>query len=159
MSQKSHDKDIGRRRFLTYLIGGVSGAIAAVVGVPLIGYFLSPAFRKSAPLLTPIARTGDIPPGTPTKIVYEQRVRDGWAVTTVSKTAWVMTGDGRDFIAFDPKCTHLNCPYYWDDKKQEFFCPCHNGRFDINGNVIGGPPPRPLDRLHVTIEGEDILVG
>ena len=158
MSADQHEARVGRRRFLTYVVGGVSGVIAAALAIPLVSYFLSPAFRKSKRLLTPIARKGDIPVGQPTFVNYEQRVRDGWNFTTLSKGAWVLTRDGRDFIAFDPKCTHLNCPYYWDAEKKEFFCPCHNGRFDIDGKVVGGPPPRPLDRLNVTIEGDEILV-
>ncbi len=150
---------ISRRKFLGYLIGGIGGVIGAVVATPLVGYFLSPAWRKSKSLLTPIARTGDIPKGVPTFVTYEERMRDGWFVSTLSKGAWVVTKDGKEFIVFDPRCTHLNCPYYWDKQKEIFQCPCHDGRFDINGNVTGGPPPRPLDRLEVMVEDETILLS
>lgn len=150
---------ISRRKFLGYLIGGIGGVIGAVVAAPLVGYFLSPAWRKSKSLLTPIARTGDIPIGVPTFVTYEERMRDGWFVSTLSKGAWVVTKDGKEFIVFDPRCTHLNCPYYWDKQKEIFQCPCHDGRFDIDGNVTGGPPPRPLDRLEVMVEDDTILLS
>jgi len=151
---------VSRRRFLSYIIGGVGAIIAAGVAVPVIGYFLAPAFRKNTPLVTPIGNTSDIPVGVPTKVSYEQRVREGWYITTHSKTTWVVTFDGVNFIAYAPKCTHLNCPYYWDPAKNEFYCPCHGGRFDINGNVLGGPPPRPLDRLNVQVDkGQILIVG
>ena len=150
---------ISRRKFLGYLIGGIGGVIGAVVAAPLVGYFLSPAWRKSKSLLTPIARTSDIPIGVPTFVTYEERMRDGWFVSTLSKGAWVVTKDGKEFIVFDPRCTHLNCPYYWDKQKEIFQCPCHDGRFDIDGNVTGGPPPRPLDRLEVMVEDDTILLS
>ncbi len=150
---------ISRRKFLGYLIGGIGGVIGAVVAAPLVGYFLSPAWRKSKSLLTPIARTSDIPIGVPTFVTYEERMRDGWFVSTLSKGAWVVTKDGKEFIVFDPRCTHLNCPYYWDKQKEIFLCPCHDGRFDIDGNVTGGPPPRPLDRLEVMVKDDTILLS
>jgi menaquinol-cytochrome c reductase iron-sulfur subunit len=150
---------VSRRRFLSYVIGGISGVIGAALAVPLAGYFLSPIWKKNAPLLTPITRTADIPTGQPTFVTYEQRVRDGWYISTLSKGAWVVNQGNDQFVVYDPKCTHLNCPYYWDKEKQIFQCPCHGGQFDINGNVIGGPPPRPLDRLEFTIQNGSILLS
>jgi len=46
---------------------------------------------------------------------------------------------------------------YLPDQKK-FFCACHDGWYDENGTNIGGPPPRPLRRLSVTVEGENILI-
>ncbi len=150
---------VSRRRFLGYVIGGISSVVAAAVAFPLVGYFLSPAWKKSKVLLTPIAHISDIPGGKPTFVTYEQRIRDGWYISTLSKVAWVVRKNPDEFVVFDPRCTHLNCPYYWDKENEIFFCPCHDGRFDIDGNVIGGPPPRPLDRLEFTIEDENIMVS
>ncbi len=147
----SSSPEVSRRKFLSYIIGAVGAAITTVVGVPLIGYFLSPAWKKADRLVTPIARTSDIPIGQPTFVTYEERVRDGWYISTRSKGSWIVTKDGQEFVVFDPRCTHLNCPYYWNKEKQKFECPCHDGGFDINGNVLHGPPPRPLDRLEFTI--------
>ncbi len=158
MAQQSSQAQITRRKFLANVVGAIGGVIAAVVAVPLIGYFLSPTWGKSKPLLTPIANTSQIPIGEPTFVTYEERIRDGWYISTLSKGAWVVNKDS-EFIIFDPRCTHLNCPYYWDKQRQIFQCPCHDGRFDINGNVLGGPPPRPWDRLAFTIENDTILVG
>lgn len=157
--EKLKGEPVTRKRFLGYLIGGISGIIAATIATPLIGYFLSPLWRKHPPLYTPIARTEDIPMGEPTFITYEQRIRDGWYFTTLSKGAWIVNKDGSEFIVYDPKCTHLNCPYYWDKESKVFLCPCHDGGFDIDGNVIFGPPPRPLDRLEFTIEDGSIMVS
>jgi len=67
---------------------------------------------------------------------------------------WILNKDGKNFVVFDPRCTHLNCPYYWDKQANRFHCPCHDGRFDIDGNVIGGPPPRAHQRAFAGPEAE-----
>jgi Rieske Fe-S protein len=159
MAERQGTRAISRRRFLSLVFGGLSATIAAAVAVPLAGYFLSPAWKQNKHLLSPIANVSDLPDGQPTFVTYEQRLRDGWYITTMSKGAWVLNRGG-EIVVYDPRCTHLNCPYFWDKEKQWFQCPCHDGRFDINGEVIGGPVPRPLDRLEYEIdEGGSILVS
>lgn len=68
---------VSRRRFLGYVIGGISGLIAAAVATPVAGYFLSPAWKKSKASLIPIARIDEIPEGEPQFVTYEERIRDG----------------------------------------------------------------------------------
>ena len=67
-------------------------------------------------------------------------------------------GDG-EFTIFDDRCTHLGCPFSWSDQKKQFDCPCHNGVFDEEGRVTGGPPPRPLDRYEYKVEGGILYAG
>ncbi len=158
MASESGNKQVTRRKFLGYVVGGISGVIGIAVATPLIGYFLSPVWKKKDPLLTPIAEVSSIPVGEPTYVTYEQRVRDGWYITNLRGGAWVVNKGQDEIIVFDPHCTHLNCPYYWDKAEQIFKCPCHGADFDIDGNVLAGPPPRPLDRLEFDIEEGTIVV-
>ncbi len=151
-----NNAEITRRKFLTYVVNGIGGLVAAAIAVPLIGYFLSPAWKKNQNPVIPITSTDRIPIGVPTFIRFEERVPDAWLITTESKGIWVVTKDGKNFTLFDPHCTHLRCPYYWDEQSGIFVCPCHNGKFDIDGNVIAGPPPRPLDRWEFTIRNGEI---
>lgn len=52
------------------------------------------------------------------------------------------------FVAYSGKCTHLSCAVYWDAEREELICPCHEGVFaPETGDVIAGPPPRPLPRI------------
>ena len=53
------------------------------------------------------------------------------------------------FKVFSAVCTHLGCLVRWESDKNRFYCPCHKGIFDSNGQVISGPPPRPLDQFKV----------
>lgn len=71
--------------------------------------------------------------------------------------AIVRTGE-HEVKALSTVCTHLGCTVYWQKDKKEFYCPCHQGVFDENGNVISGPPPRPLDSYRVEIEGKNVFI-
>ena len=70
----------------------------------------------------------------------------------------MLTDNGRDFLAMSNICTHLGCRVRWIADQEQFFCPCHNGVFDKDGTVVSGPPPRPLDRYEVKVEGETVYI-
>ncbi len=64
-----------------------------------------------------------------------------------------------DFRAFSATCTHLDCTVQYRKDMGLIWCACHNGRYDLNGRNVAGPPPRPLDEYRVVIQGEDILIS
>lgn len=153
-------EEVSRRSFLKSSILTVGGVISAVLLYPAARYFLHPALRRRGDTTwTQVAPVSEIPVGTPTFITYEERVKDGWTVVTLSKGAWVLTSDGQDFRVYDPHCTHLGCPYYWNPDRGLFLCPCHDGVFDIQGNVVSGPPPRALDTMEHMVEGGNLFLG
>ena len=65
---------------------------------------------------------------------------------SVAGTAWLVQEQGGDLVAFDPRCPHAQCAYEPTDDAR-FSCLCHEAFFDLDGNVLSGPPPRPLDRF------------
>jgi Rieske Fe-S protein len=69
----------------------------------------------------------------------------------------VRAADGQ-YFAFGQKCTHLSCPVYFEQQRGRLECPCHEGGFDVvTGNVLYGPPPRPLDRIELEVyEGGEV---
>jgi menaquinol-cytochrome c reductase iron-sulfur subunit len=67
--------------------------------------------------------------------------------------------DAGKVTAFSPTCTHLGCAYHWEADAKTFICPCHDSVFDVSGKVMGGPAPRPLDRLIVEIANGKVLVN
>jgi menaquinol-cytochrome c reductase iron-sulfur subunit len=96
---------------------------------------------------------------SPTEMTFRRNRVDGWKVTSEKVTAWVVKHADNSIVAFGPQCTHLGCAYHWDDGKSEFICPCHNSFFSIDGNVLGGPAPRALDRYETKVDGQKLLVG
>ena len=61
--------------------------------------------------------------------------------------------------AFSLTCTHLGCTVQWQADKKEFYCPCHDGRYDEFGDVLAGPPPIPLEQIPVRLDGATVTVG
>ncbi len=63
------------------------------------------------------------------------------------------------FRAYEQKCTHLSCAVYYQPGSGQIICPCHEGHFDAKtGNVLAGPPPRPLPSLNVIVKDQAIYV-
>jgi cytochrome b6-f complex iron-sulfur subunit len=62
------------------------------------------------------------------------------------------------FLALSRKCTHLGCTVPWVEKEMKFACPCHGSAFDITGEVINPPAPRPLDIYPIVIENNVVKV-
>jgi cytochrome b6-f complex iron-sulfur subunit len=62
------------------------------------------------------------------------------------------------FLALSRKCTHLGCTVPWVSKEMKFICPCHASVYDIRGEVVSAPAPRPLDLYHVFIENNIVKV-
>lgn len=56
-------------------------------------------------------------------------------------------------------CTHFGCPVEWREADGRYQCPCHDGRYDADGRVLQGPPPRPLRKIPVRIEGDELVLG
>ncbi len=65
------------------------------------------------------------------------------------------------FIALSSVCPHLGCQVHWEANNDRFFCPCHNGTFDAQGQPTGGPPAaagQPLTRFHLHAEGNLLMI-
>ena len=93
-----------------------------------------------------VADLTQLQPGKPAEVVFHRSRVDGWKVIDEKTTAWVVKSDDQNVIAYTPACTHLGCAYHWDEQQKYFLCPCHTSAFSLDGKVIMGPAPRPLDR-------------
>ncbi|MGE3467434.1 MAG: ubiquinol-cytochrome c reductase iron-sulfur subunit [Pyrinomonadaceae bacterium] len=101
---------------------------------------------------------------TPAKIDGAMNIKPGSALNfsypTAEDTAILIRGTDGSYAAFGQKCTHLSCPVFYSQENDRLECPCHNGGFSSKtGEVLYGPPPRPLDRIELeTINGEIFAV-
>lgn len=63
-----------------------------------------------------------------------------------------------EYVAYSQKCTHLQCPVIWRNKDSKLFCPCHHGAFDVKtGQVLYGPPERPLPRVKLDVRPDGVF--
>jgi menaquinol-cytochrome c reductase iron-sulfur subunit len=153
------DRALGRRGFLGIVTWAIGGVISLGFAIPGIGYLLGPALRRRAEdAWIALGAAAKVELGTPTLFKASVQRQTGWIVNEEQLTVFVVTEDGRDFTALSNICTHLGCRVRWIADEGEFFCPCHNGRFDKDGNVLAGPPPRPLDRYQVKVENGQIFI-
>lgn len=70
----------------------------------------------------------------------------------------VKTSSG-ELKAFSAVCTHLDCTVQYRGDLGVIWCACHNGKYDLNGRNIAGPPPRPLQVYKVIVKDEDVIVS
>lgn len=96
----------------------------------------------------------DLPKRGVRRVDFRYTLEERAVVTRV----YVVVSD-REVTAFSPVCTHLGCFVNWDSRKKEFICPCHAGRYAMDGAVISGPPPKPLTRLPLKTSAGEIYLG
>ena len=66
--------------------------------------------------------------------------------------------DDGGFLALWHRCTHLGCTVPWKEEEGQFNCPCHSSIFNVQGEVISGPAPRPLDLFPIEfVEGKIVV--
>jgi Rieske Fe-S protein len=148
-----------RRSFHSAAICAIWGAITASLSAPALAYlFLPPKARKDESW-TDVGDVTHLTPNQPVEMAFRRNRVDGWKVVSEKLTAWVVKAPSGKVSAFGPQCTHLGCAHHWDDAKSQFVCPCHNSLFAIDGKVIYGPAPRPLDRYETKLEGRKLLLG
>lgn len=138
----------------------ITGAITAVSGIALARFAVGPSLRteKAKWIEVELADAGDGSPGFH-RVVLEYEKKDGWLTTRAKSLVYVKRIDELEVIAISAACAHLGCIVTWQADQQIFKCPCHDGRYDPQGRVISGPPPKPLRRHKTRIEDGRILVA
>ena len=137
-----------RRSFLRRLFQTVMGLWGvAFIGV-VISYIKPP--REAKGIEETVKRVG---PLTDIQIGAAKFVADE------HKPFWVIRTSNDELIALSATCTHLRCVLRWEKDSGRLVCPCHAGAFDMNGNVVAGPPPQPLQSLNVDTRGGIVYVN
>jgi menaquinol-cytochrome c reductase iron-sulfur subunit len=151
------ERNFSRRKFLEILTWSIAAIIGVILSVPIIGYFLDPIFRRTALAWSEVGPIGEINENKPAKLSFISRLQEGYFSTSTQRSVWVIKLGG-ELKVYSPICPHLGCEYSWSDADREFECPCHASIFGIDGRVLGGPAPRPLDTLNHKMEGNILFV-
>ncbi len=153
------DRNLSRRRWYIGAIYGLQAMMGAALAIPAAVYLLFPPKLKKEDHWVETADLAKLTPGTPEEVVFRRDRVDGWKVSSEKASAWVVKKNDAEVIAFSPQCTHLGCAFRWEARTKTFLCPCHTSNFSLDGKVVDGPAPRPLDQYQVKIEGTKVLLG
>ncbi len=143
---------------------GVGGFMASAMLMPMVRFAVDPVLQETGGGdFIPTPQKVDELTETPVRVDFTIKDRkDAWYKSDVSNTAWVYK-EGDTIIALSPVCKHLGCTVNWGgDKKHpnQFFCPCHAGRYMKNGNNVKGTPPiGPLDEFEVKMVDGFVYLG
>jgi Rieske Fe-S protein len=148
MEDRALGGDATRRGFVNWMLGTSVGAFLISVLYPVARYLVPPMVGEStaASVTLPI-KPGDVKPNT------------GQIFKFGSRPAILVRTSAGDLKALSAVCTHLNCTVQYRPDLSHIWCACHNGHFDLNGQNISGPPPRPLDAFVVNVRGNQIVVS
>jgi Rieske Fe-S protein len=139
------DEFVARRDFAKFL---VLTSCAFVVGQGWIAAQALVRRNRVAPSRRKIAVMSELPIGGVKEFSYPSE-RDRCLLVRLG---------AQEIVAFSQACTHLSCAVVPKVDEGVFVCPCHNGYFDLRtGKNIAGPPPRPLPRILLEIEGGDVI--
>ena len=134
-----------RRRVLGILLAVLGSTAAGSLAYPLLRFFAPPAKDNKAKSIS--IKKSDIFLGEAREIVFN------------NSPVIVINRHEKGFVAFSKVCTHLGCLVEYDRGLRKLVCPCHAGTFDLDGNVLSGPPPRPLPVISVKVEGDLVIIG
>ena len=150
-----------RRVFLFKLSLLVNGAVGAVLAVPILGYLLGPALKKSSSEnswinLGPLT---DFPEGETRLVNFRNPVTTSWDGQTGDIPCWVRRVSASTFQVFAINCAHLGCPVRWFAQSQLFMCPCHGGAYYADGSRASGPPERGLFEYDYKIVSGSLVIS
>lgn len=159
-SAAEHSFKHSRRTFLFQLAIGMNVAVGTVLAVPLLGYVLSPIFRKNGSYnaWVPIGKLDTMPVGATRLLEFLNPVRTPTDGETAKIPVWARRTTPTTYEVFAINCAHLGCPVRWFEQSQLFLCPCHGGAYYSTGDVAAGPPPRGLYKYAVRVDGDTVMI-
>jgi len=134
-----------RRNFLKLLTFTLGTTAVGSVAYPLARFLAPPQLKDKGGQVS--IKKSDIALGEGKEILYG------------GTPAVVVNVKGMGYLALSRVCTHLGCLVEYSREDNKFICPCHAGTFSIEGNVLSGPPPKPLEKLPLTVQGDNIIIG
>jgi len=135
-----------RRRFLRLLLSFFSFAALAAFAYPAIRFLLHGVRVKEEPEKLVLAKAE----------VIQEKIKE---IVFNNTPAIIIYTKDNGIIALSRVCTHLGCLVSYDRDRDILICPCHVGIYDLEGNVISGPPPKPLQKFPLRIEGGNVVIG
>ncbi len=147
MTQSQAEGSTTRRGILNFLLGTSTVATLAAILYPVIRFMVPPRVVESSTSSVVAAKTSEV------------KVNEGKIFKFGSKPGLLVQTGAGEYRAFSAVCTHLDCTVQYKPDEKLIWCACHNGRYDLTGKNISGPPPRPLEEYTVNVRGDEIIVS
>jgi len=135
------------RRVVNLLLGTSLGALFISVFYPIVKYLIPPKLAEPTTFSVTVPWKGS-----------ELKANSGRIFRFGSRPGLLVKTPAGELRAFSAICTHLDCTVQYREDRQDIYCACHNGVYDLSGKNISGPPPRPLDPLKLNVRGDQIIV-
>lgn len=138
---------VTRRRFVNYLLGTSLGGLLGSILFPVLRFVIPPERAEASPAVVKAATVDELEPN------------NGRIFRMGSKPGILIRTPEGELRAFSAVCTHLGCTVQYRSDLEHIWCACHNGHFDLYGQNVSGPPPRPLEPYEVIVKGTDVMVA
>ena len=152
---------ISRRGALMKLGMLINAGIVALLGVPVVGYLLSPLRGKAGKGYDTWVSLGPLsqfPEGQTRLAKFRNPLVSPTDGQTADIPCWVRRVAGQSFQVFAVNCAHLGCPVRWFEQSGLFMCPCHGGVYYADGSRASGPPERGLFKYSYRIESDQLVI-
>lgn len=150
---------ISRRDFVKLAAASLGTLMGAMIGLPVIGYLIDPALkRQETDVWIPLGPLENYEVNVPTLFTFVRSKVYGWEKTATSYGVFIVRQSDSSARVLSNQCTHLSCRVNWDKVNQQYICPCHDAAFSLTGEVIAGPPPRPLDEYETKVEDGNLFL-
>ena len=135
------------RRFINGVLGfGVLGLLGSIF-YPILRFVIPPPRSEAEASSISAARVDELGPN------------DGKIFRFGSRPGLLVRLSTGEYRAFSAVCPHLQCTVQYRSDLSQIWCACHNGMFNLNGEVLSGPPPAPLETFRVAVRGDEIVVS
>lgn len=139
--RETSQPDPGRRRLLNWFLGTSLGALFASVVYPILRFVSPPEIPESTTNQVEAGPTND-----------SELLELGYKIVRFGAEPVILVRlSETEFRAFAGTCTHLDCIVEFQKDKSRLWCNCHNGEYDLQGQQVAGPPPRPLEPFKVDL--------
>lgn len=136
-----------KRSFLKTVLSGGLLALTGSILYPILAYLKPPRQGEVEVSSVKAGKLSEIEPDS------------GRIVKFGTKPVILVRTQAGELRAYSATCTHLDCTVQFRKDFGVIWCACHNGKYDLNGRNISGPPPRPLTEFRVVVQGEDVLIS
>ena len=136
-----------KRSFLKFILSGSLLGLVGSIFYPIFAYLKPP-------------RQGEVEVSSVKAGKLSEIEKESGKIVKFGTKPVILVRTAKDGLkAFSATCTHLDCTVQFKKDMGLIWCACHNGKYDLNGRNVSGPPPRPLDEYRVIVQNEEILIS